>query len=184
MIFSRTLLSTTMLAVASLAPLAASAQPANPFAAPAPAIPAPPAAVTAPVSPGASATLRRFNAGAAELAFAGERVERAYPFYVTAAETAQAAQLVLSYQSAVSIMPETSRMAVFINDLPVVRTDTSSTTAFVGGGGNGPGNGDQLGIGVHFVLLRVRFGRCIPILQATRPWCRSRACESRARQVP
>lgn len=122
MIFSRTLLSTTMLAVASLAPLAASAQPANPFAAPAPAIPAPPAAVTAPANPGASATLRRFNAGSAELAFAGERVERAYPFYVTAAETAQAAQLVLSYQSAVSIMPETSRMAVFINDLPVGET--------------------------------------------------------------
>ena len=33
-----------------------------------------------------------------------------------------------------------TQLSQVINDLPVVRSDTSSTTAFVGGGGNGPGN--------------------------------------------
>jgi len=33
-----------------------------------------------------------------------------------------------------------SQLSEVIRDLPVVRTDVSSTTAFVGGGGNGPGN--------------------------------------------
>jgi iron complex outermembrane receptor protein len=33
-----------------------------------------------------------------------------------------------------------TQLSQVINDLPVVRTDVSATTAFVGGGGNGPGN--------------------------------------------
>src|SRR5688572_5327483 len=33
-----------------------------------------------------------------------------------------------------------TQLSQVINDLPVVRSDVSSTTAFVGGGGNGPGN--------------------------------------------
>ncbi len=33
-----------------------------------------------------------------------------------------------------------TQLSQVINDLPVVRTDVSGTTAFVGGGGNGPGN--------------------------------------------
>lgn len=127
MTFSGTILSAAVLAAMASTALA---QPANPFASEPRTSPAAPTTAVAPTEPRAalttSATLRRFNAGAAELSFSGERVQRDYPFYVTAAETAQAARLVLGYQSAVSIMPETSRMRVFVNDLPVGDTRLAS----------------------------------------------------------
>lgn len=128
MTFSGNILSAAMLAAMAGTALA---QSANPFATGTATAPVA-QAVAAPAQAriGASATLRKFNAGSAELSFSGERVQRDYPFYVTAAETAQAARLVLGYQSAVSIMPETSRMRVFVNDLPVGETRLTSEGTF------------------------------------------------------
>jgi cellulose synthase operon protein B len=71
------------------------------------------AAIAAPLD------LRRFAAGADALFFQGENGARDIPFYVTSAETAGAAKLVLSVQSAVSDLPEASEMTVLVNNRPV-----------------------------------------------------------------
>lgn len=95
----------------------------------APAQDGPPAAFaiarTAPAPAQATAQAMRTDglaplpANAADLTFNGESARREFPVYVMAAETALPARLVLAYQSTVSVMPESSAMQVFVNDVPV-----------------------------------------------------------------
>ena len=66
-----------------------------------------------------SPTLRGFGRGEDVLKLTGERVVRDLPFFVTAAETARPARLVIAYTSAVSVMSETSRLQVFVNGIPL-----------------------------------------------------------------
>ena len=56
---------------------------------------------------------------AEQLTFSGESGVRQFAVYVMPLETTRPAKLILSMQSAVSIMPEASVMRIFVNDLPV-----------------------------------------------------------------
>lgn len=86
---------------------------------------APPLAISAPAgalggqAEAGSPTVRNFGVAGDRLFLSGERSDVDLSFFVTASETAQTARLVLSYTSAVSVMPETSRLQVFVNDIPV-----------------------------------------------------------------
>ncbi|MEE2951241.1 MAG: cellulose biosynthesis cyclic di-GMP-binding regulatory protein BcsB [Pseudomonadota bacterium] len=70
----------------------------------------------------ASTSLRRFAASQQDLLLSGERAMTNIAFFVTAAETAQPARLNIVYQTAVSVLPQTSSMQVFVNDRSVSET--------------------------------------------------------------
>ncbi|KQT51966.1 hypothetical protein ASG43_20975 [Aureimonas sp. Leaf454] len=75
-----------------------------------------PAATTSPAS------LAALPATAEQLTFTGESGSRQFAVTVLADETAQPAKLVLALESAVSVMPETSLLRVFVNDQPAGET--------------------------------------------------------------
>ncbi|GGE23355.1 cellulose synthase BcsB subunit [Aureimonas endophytica] len=67
----------------------------------------------------APANLRRFAIENRDLTLEGESRRLEFPVFVTAAESAAAARLVLVLDSAVSVLPEQSRMLVYVNDMLV-----------------------------------------------------------------
>lgn len=66
--------------------------------------------------------LRRFPLEGRELSFDGENRRLDFPFFITAAESAVKSKLVLDFESAISVLPETSRMVVTVNDAVVADT--------------------------------------------------------------
>ncbi|GGD34554.1 cellulose biosynthesis cyclic di-GMP-binding regulatory protein BcsB [Aureimonas glaciei] len=72
------------------------------------------------ISPATEAgRLAPLPATAEQLSFSGESGARQFALYVLPVETTRTSRLVLWLQSAVSIMPESSSLRVFVNDLPV-----------------------------------------------------------------
>ncbi|WP_244404247.1 cellulose biosynthesis cyclic di-GMP-binding regulatory protein BcsB [Fulvimarina pelagi] len=110
-----------------MAPCTASAQSegANPFISTAEAFDG---TTEASVERRTSETLRLFPAGKEDLFLSGERASRNIAYYVTAAETALPARLVLELETAVSVMPELSSMNINVNDQPVASTKLGTGT--------------------------------------------------------
>ncbi|KQT64010.1 MULTISPECIES: cellulose biosynthesis cyclic di-GMP-binding regulatory protein BcsB [unclassified Aureimonas] len=71
---------------------------------------------------GAPDGLSRFALEQDQLSFQGENGRLDAPLFVTAAQSAMPARLVFNIDSAISVLPETSRMTVLVNDLPVTET--------------------------------------------------------------
>lgn len=80
-----------------------------------------PAAVT-PAAPVATGRLATLSSSAEQLMITGENATRQFAVFVRPGESTKASKISLSYQSTVSIMPESSSLQVFVNDRPVAET--------------------------------------------------------------
>ncbi|WP_152048559.1 cellulose biosynthesis cyclic di-GMP-binding regulatory protein BcsB [Aureimonas psammosilenae] len=78
-----------------------------------------PSAALASATNAPSPGLRRFALENDQLSFSGENRRLDFPVFVTARESAAPARVVLNIDSAISVMPENSRMKVLVNDLQV-----------------------------------------------------------------
>ena len=68
-----------------------------------------------------SLPLHRLAADAGQLRFEGESVSRAWPLYVTPAESKSHARFRLAYTNAVSVNPELSSLTVSVNDVVIAQ---------------------------------------------------------------
>ena len=65
--------------------------------------------------------VHRLGFDARQLRFEGEWVAKTWPIYVTADEAQTRARVRLSYTNAISVMPELSSLAIYVNDIEVAR---------------------------------------------------------------
>lgn len=120
------------LAVSVLALLAASSAFAgDKDASTAPAVPVPvlatPAA-KATLEASASSVLHRLNTDARQLRFEGETGSRVWPVYVSEAQSHGRARVRLAYTNAVSVMPEASKVTVFVNNIQVAEANIAASS--------------------------------------------------------
>lgn len=87
-----------------------------------PPLPAPPAASV----PVRAPDIVRHLLPMGDLRFAGERASRAWSIFLTAGQAEAAKSLKLAYINAIAVMPEVSRLQVFINGQPVLKTAIAS----------------------------------------------------------
>ena len=64
-------------------------------------------------------SIHRLGPDARQLRFEGEASARTWAIYVTPAQAQTRARVRLSYSNAISVMPETSRLTIFVNDIQV-----------------------------------------------------------------
>jgi hypothetical protein len=74
------------------------------------------------------ALLRRFSADGRELRFETESSFRDMPIYVRPAQVEEQAKLRIRYMNSVAVMPEASKLTVFVNDHPIVETNIEAST--------------------------------------------------------
>ncbi len=104
---------------------------AVPFAAPVAAASkaaAAPAQVQAEADIASGSRLNRLNSDARQLRFEGETGSRVWPVYVTDQQARGRARLRLSYTNAVSVMPEASKIQVYLNDNLVAENQISASS--------------------------------------------------------
>lgn len=93
--------------------------------------PAPASVVVAPprIEPPAEDGLRRLPATLRGFRFAGEWAQSEWPVYLTAAQARQPATFQLALLSAISVLPEASRLTLAINDRVVAQTTLAAPDA-------------------------------------------------------
>lgn len=89
----------------------------------------PPAVVVPPASVPV-ADIRRRLLPSGSITLAGETAARSWGFNITAAQAASPARLVLGYRNAVVVAPESSRLEVLVNQVPVLQQPIASADGF------------------------------------------------------
>ncbi len=91
--------------------------------------PATEAAAPAPVAPSDSGTPRRYLVPAREMIFDGEMGRRTWSLFLTSEEAAAGRRLHLTYQNAIVVAPELSRLTVTLNEVAVVDIPIAASDA-------------------------------------------------------
>ena len=78
--------------------------------------------------------LRRLPATLRGFRFDGEWAQAEWPVYLTTAQARQAATFELAFLSAISVMPEGSRMTLAVNDTVIAQTGLAAPDALAPGG--------------------------------------------------